>query len=71
LKQALKNQLVARNVSKTTTRPSRKTRKMQSFSLVQSWQFLIAIKEDRWFPAMFLEPGTGLRRGEAIGVALV
>ena len=68
LKHALKNRLVTRNVSEATTRPSGKARKIQPLTLEQTRQFLTAIKEDRWFPAMFLELGTGLRRGELLAL---
>jgi integrase len=68
LKEALKNQLVARNVSEATTLPAAKTRKMQPLTLEQVNQFLAAIKEDRLFPALFLELGTGLRRGEILAL---
>jgi integrase len=67
LKQAMINQLVARNVSETTTLPTGKTRKMRPLTLEQVNQLLIAMKADRLFPAIFLELGTGLRRGELLG----
>jgi len=68
LKQALKNQLVTRNVSEATTCPIGKARKMHPLTLEQTRQFLAVIKKDRWFPAMFLELGTGLRRGELLAL---
>jgi integrase len=68
LKQAMKNQLVMRNVSEATTLPTGKTRKMQPLTLEQVNQFLTAMKEDRLFPALFLELGTGLRRGEILAL---
>jgi integrase len=68
LKQAMKNQLVMRNVSEATTLPAGKSRKMQPLTLEQVNQFLAAMKEDRLFPALFLELGTGLRRGEILAL---
>jgi integrase len=68
LKQALKNQLVVRNVSEATTLPSGKSRKMRPLTLEQVNQLLTAVKADRLFPAIFLELGTGLRRGEILGL---
>lgn len=68
LKQAMKNQLVIRNVSEATTLPTGKTRKMQPLTLKQVNQFLAAMKKNRLFPALFLEVGTGLRRGEILAL---
>jgi integrase len=68
LQQAMKNQLVMRNVSEATTPPARKTRKMRPLTLAQVNQFLAAVKEDRLFPAIFLALGTGLRRGELLAL---
>jgi integrase len=68
LKQAMKNQLVVRNVSEATTLPGGKTRKMRPLNLEQMRQFLAAVRDDRLFAAFFLELGTGLRRGEILGV---
>jgi integrase len=67
LKQAMKSQLVVRNVSEATTLPVGKTRMMHPFTLGQVQQFLDAVREDRFFAAFFLEVGTGLRRGELLG----
>jgi integrase len=68
LKQAFKNQLVTRNVSEATTLPGGRTRKMRPLSLEEVHQFLTAVKDDRLFAAMFLELGTGVRRGELLGL---
>jgi integrase len=68
LKQALKNQLLTRNVSEATTRPGGKTRKMRPLSLDELHQFLASVKDDPLFGAMFLEFGTGVRRGEILGL---
>jgi integrase len=68
LKQAMKNQLVVRNVSEATTTSSGKVRTMHPLTLDQVHQFLAAVRDDRLFAAFFLEMGTGLRRGELLGV---
>jgi integrase len=68
LNQALKNQLVMRNVSEATTLPGGKTRKMRPLSLEEVHQFLSSVKDDSLFAAMFLEFGTGVRRGELLGL---
>jgi integrase len=68
LKQAMKNQFVVRNVSEATTLPSGKARKMRPLALDEVTQFLSTIKTDKLFPAIFLELGTGVRRGELLGL---
>jgi integrase len=68
LKQAMTNQLVVRNVSEATTLPGGKTKTMHPLTLEQVQQFLTAVKDDRLFAAFFLEVGTGLRRGELLGL---
>jgi integrase len=60
LKQAMKDQLVIRNVGDATTPPVRKTRKMRLLTRAQVHQFLVAVKEDRLFPAIFPALGTGV-----------
>jgi integrase len=67
-KQALKNQLVTRNVGEATTLPGGKTRKIRPLSLEEVHQFLTAVKDDPLFAAMFLELGTEVRRGELLGL---
>jgi integrase len=68
LKQALKNQLVVRNVSEAVVLPSGKQRVIQPLSLQQVRQFLTAIADDWLYPAVLLSFGTGLRRGEVLGL---
>jgi integrase len=68
LKQALKNQLVTRNVSEATTLPGGRAPKMRLLTLEQVNQFLTAVKDDRLFSAIFLELGTGIRRGEILAL---
>jgi integrase len=68
LKQAMKNQLVVRNVSEATILPRGKTRKMRPLSLEEVNKLLTTVKDDRLFPAIFLELGTGVWRGELLGL---
>jgi integrase len=68
LKQAMKNQLVMRNISEATTLPRKHTRKIRPFTLDEMHRLLTAIQQDRWFPAVLLDLGTGLRRGELLAL---
>jgi len=68
LKQALKNQLVVRNVSEAAELPSGKPRMMRPLTLEQVQTFLATVRDDRLFAAVFLALGTGLRRGELLGL---
>lgn len=68
LKQAMKNQLVVRNVTEATVLPSPKKAAIHPLSLDQVGQLLATITEDRLFAAVLLGLGTGLRRGEILAV---
>src|SRR5262249_18712753 len=69
LQQAVKNQLVIRNVSAMTERPGATKSDMQTFTMAQIAQKLLpSIADDRLFPAIFLAFSTGLRRGELLGL---
>ena len=68
LQQALKNQLVVRNVTEAARRPGEVKREILPLTLPQVDQLLTAIKQDRQFVAVFLELGTGLRRGELLAL---
>jgi integrase len=48
--------------------PSGKSRKMRPLNLEEVKQLLTVVKEDWLFPAIFLELGTGIRRGELLGL---
>ena len=69
LAQAEKNQLVARNIA-TLVEPPRKERKeMQTLTLDQVTTTLLpTLEQDRLGAAIFLAFGTGLRRGELLGL---
>lgn len=68
MEQAMKNQLVIRNVSEATVLPKEKKKEIRPLTLEQVNQLLTAIRQDRLFPAILLELGTGLRRGELLAL---
>lgn len=68
LDQALKNQLIIRNVCDAVVLPRSTKKEIRPLTLDQVTRFLTTIKEDRLFPAIFLEFGTGLRRGELLAL---
>ena len=68
LKQAVKEGLIARNVSEATTPPKKVKREIQSMTEAQIRHFLTENKEDRLFAAFYLLIATGLRRGELLGL---
>ncbi|HXH09528.1 MAG TPA: site-specific integrase [Alphaproteobacteria bacterium] len=68
LKQALKNGLVVRNVSEATTLPTGKTRAMQPWTIDDVRRFLAAAQDDRLYAAWLVAIGTGMRRGELLGL---
>jgi integrase len=68
LKQAMKNQLIHRNVTEAATLPRGKRPEMRPLTLEEIHEFLASAKDDRWFPAVLLASMTGVRRGELLGV---
>jgi len=69
LEQAVKNQLVTRNVSTLTIRPRTTDREMSTLTLDQvATSLLPAITQHRLFPAVLLAFSTGVRRGELLAV---
>jgi integrase len=66
LRQAVRVGLVTRNACEAVTLPRRLPREIHPLTLDEVRRFLAAIKQDRLYPAMFLEFGTGLRRGELL-----
>jgi integrase len=68
LQQALKNQLRVRNVTEAAKRPGEVKRAILPLTLPQVDHLLTAIEQDRQFVAVFLELGTGLRRGELLAL---
>jgi integrase len=68
LKQAMKNQLIPRNATEATTLPRGKRPEMKPLSRDGINQLLVAVREDRLYPALLLGIMTGCRRGELLGV---
>ncbi|MDK2881930.1 MAG: hypothetical protein PWP58_266 [Bacillota bacterium] len=69
LKQAVRNQLVARNVSEATTLPKlRQTREVRALTLEEQERFLKALEGNRLATAFKVLLGTGLRRGELLAL---
>lgn len=68
LKQAVKEQLVARNVTELVNPPKKKKHQITPLTIDELNQFLKAASNNRLFPAFLLEWGTGLRRGELLGL---
>jgi integrase len=68
LKQAVKHQLALRNVTEATAPPRLKRCPIQPLSLSELGKFFKAIEQDQLFPAILLNFGTGLRRGELLGL---
>ncbi|TYO94534.1 tyrosine-type recombinase/integrase [Desulfallas thermosapovorans] len=68
LEQAVKNQLVIRNVSKSAVLPSIKKPETRALTLNEQNAFIAALKGDRLSAAFIVLLGTGLRRGELLGL---
>lgn len=68
LKQAVKNQLVLRNVAEATTLPKREKSQARALTMAGQALFLEVIRKDRLAPAFLLLLTTGLRRGELLGL---
>ncbi len=68
LKQAIRENIIARNVTEATTRPTKERTEIQPMNEEQVRQFLLTSKNDRFFAAFYLLISTGLRRGEAMGL---
>jgi integrase len=71
LKQAVRAGVVLRNASDAVKLPRKTPRPMRPLTLEEVRRFLSATKQDRPFAAIFLEFGTGLRRGEVLGLRWV
>jgi len=68
LRQAVKNQLIACNVSEATVLPSEGKKEIRPLTTDQVAQLLTSIEGDRLYPAILLELATGLRRGELLAL---
>lgn len=68
LQQAVKEHLIPNNVADATSPPKSKSKPVQPLSEEQIVQFLQTAREDRLAAAFILALGTGLRRGELLGL---
>ncbi|WP_406677721.1 site-specific integrase [Moorella sp. ACPs] len=68
LDQAVKNGLVACNVSEATVLPAEEKKEISPLTREQVDCLLTAVKDDRLYPAILLEVATGLRRGELLAL---
>jgi integrase len=68
LKQAVKNQLVARNVSEATELPADNKKEARALTMEEMDRFLNALESDRLKAAFITLLGTGLRRGELLAL---
>lgn len=68
LEQAMRNNLVVRNVSEATTLPKQEKREMRVLSQNEQDKFLNALDNDKLGIIFKLDLATGLRRGELLGL---
>jgi integrase len=68
LDQALKNQLVVRNVSDATSLPRQTKQEIRVFTIEEQQKFIEAVENDRWGSAFKLDLASGLRLGELLAL---
>ena len=68
LKQAVKNQLVLRNVAEATVLPKQDKKKARAMTVEEQAAFLSVLEKDRLVAAFIVLMGTGIRRGELLGL---
>jgi integrase len=68
LEQAVDLDLIPRNPAKKVKKPRPPKREMQTWTRDQARQFLAAARESRFGPVWVVLLGTGMRRGEALGL---
>jgi len=68
LKQAIKEGLVVRNVAEATTLPKQWKKELRVLTPEEQAQFFEALELDRLGVAFLLDLGTGMRRGELLGL---
>jgi len=68
LKQAIKNNLVVRNVSEATTLPKQKKSEIKILSIQEQTKFINALDGDRLKAAFILALSTGVRQGELLAL---
>ena len=68
LKQAMKNGLITKNAASAVSLPKQIKHEIQPLSREEIQRLLKVAREDRLYAAFLLECGTGLRRGELVGL---
>lgn len=68
LSDAVKWNLLARNVGDSASPPKQRSPEMQTWSAEELRTFLVSVKDDRLYAAWLLEATTGMRRGEILGL---
>jgi integrase len=68
LEQAVKNNLIMRNVSKATTLPKRSKKEIRVLTLAEQKKFMKALSKERLNTAFILCLGSGLRLGELLAL---
>lgn len=68
LDQAVKNQLIVRNVSDMAVLPSECRKEIRPLTADQANHLMTSVKNDRLYPAILLGLETGLRRGELLAL---
>lgn len=68
LKQAVKNKLIQHNPSEAATLPRIKQREIRTLTPEEQAKFLEVLGDDRLGTAFFVLLGTGMRRGELLGL---
>jgi len=68
LKQAVKNQLVIRNVAEATELPKNEYREAKAMTITEMKKFLNILEDNRLKAAFIVLLGTGLRRGELLAL---
>jgi integrase len=68
LTQAMKEELIMRNVARLVDLASYKSKKVQPWSIEEATQFLGAAESDPLYPAYLIALLYGLRRGEVLGL---
>ncbi|MEW6424323.1 MAG: site-specific integrase [Bacillota bacterium] len=68
LRQAVREQLIYRNVNEATELPPLKYKEISPLEAEQAQKFLAVAEQDRLYAAFLLELGTALRRGELLAL---
>ena len=68
LSQAVKWQLILRNVADAVTAPRPRKREMMVFDMTQARTFLDAARGDRFEALYVLAVATGMKQGELLGL---